>query len=241
MDLYEREPLILLLGAFIYGAIPSILFSLLMFNSETSLLQIVIIEEVTKLFLVLVYMIVHQDEVDNWIDAALYGSMVGLGFGFSENLVYLFMSDSLVTTFFIRCIIFGFMHPLWCIISSTGVGTRRTLPIISGLALSICLHYGHNLLALSNSPILTIVLYASVSISILLLITVGWNYQKRVLSNYLEKVKCKYISNLILDSKDEELLHIAMEGAQGYIEGNHEKSNEYLEKLNKLLDSKYGI
>lgn len=241
MDLYEREPISLLLWAFLYGAIPSIFISLIMFNESTSLLQVAITEEITKLLLVLIYMIAHDDEVDNWIDAALYGAMVGLGFGFSENLVYLFLYKNIINTLLIRVIIFGLMHPIWTLIASIGVGSRRTIPIITGIVISISLHYFHNVLALSNNEWATIILYLSVAIGVLFVISYGWNYQRKVLSNYLSKFKGKYISDLILASNDKELLHIAMEAAQAYLESKYTKSDEYLKDLNKLLKQNYNI
>lgn len=109
LDRYEREPLLTMLGAFLWGAIiaiPPTLFierglngALLgLFGAHGVAVGLTraaaqasvagVTEELIKGAGLLLLMLVLRDEFDNVTDGVIYGALVGAGFAMVENLVY---------------------------------------------------------------------------------------------------------------------------------------------------------
>jgi len=109
LDRYEREPPLLLIGAFLWGAliaIPPTLFferslnALLLAHAQGSsiaaqLAQAVlqagmagVVEEVMKGVGLLLLLLIFRDEFDNVTDGLLYGALIGAGFALVENYIY---------------------------------------------------------------------------------------------------------------------------------------------------------
>jgi RsiW-degrading membrane proteinase PrsW (M82 family) len=176
LDRWEKEPFPLLLAAFCWGAVPSILFALvaqLVFGSppppeggEVSLMSELydasflapLTEELVKAFGVfLIFRIFHR-EVDSVLDGLVYGSMVGFGFSAVENAFY-FMGQpdagSLLLLFFLRAFIFGMLHALFTGLFGVGLALGKFSgnpfgklfwPAL-GLGLAMATHALHNYFA----------------------------------------------------------------------------------------------
>src|SRR5690606_32361043 len=104
-DQYEKEPFWLLSAAFLWGAVPSIIFAYI-FNTTLSLpiylilgesyaadaatatLIAPIVEESFKGIILLGIFVLWRHEIDSPLDGIIYGAMVGLGFGMVENVYY---------------------------------------------------------------------------------------------------------------------------------------------------------
>jgi RsiW-degrading membrane proteinase PrsW (M82 family) len=115
-DRYEREPLVTLLGAFVWGAIIAIPPSLVFEHSLNTLLVARlagnsgaaamlayaggqaavagVTEELVKGAGLLLLLVGLRDEFDNVTDGVLYGLLIGAGFAVVENFVYLALSPS---------------------------------------------------------------------------------------------------------------------------------------------------
>lgn len=176
LDRWEKEPFPLLLAAFFWGAVPSILFALvaqLVFGSppapegsEVSLLSELydasflapLTEELVKAFGVfLIFRIFHR-EVDSVLDGLIYGSMVGFGFSAVENIFYFAGqadAGSLIFLFFLRAFIFGMLHALFTGLFGVGLalGKFSSNPLgkvfwpVIGLGAAMATHSLHNYFA----------------------------------------------------------------------------------------------
>jgi RsiW-degrading membrane proteinase PrsW (M82 family) len=173
IDRYEKEPLKYIVAAFLWGAIPAIFLGLILetvfafpieaiFGLTTQAGQFInigilapIIEEVVKGIAVEMIYLWRRREFDGWIDGIVYGSTVGFGFAYVENVLYLSQTSSMsewATLFFLRVIVLGFMHGFWTSLTGIGFGVARGLKhdfakavsIAVGLALAIIGHMLHN-------------------------------------------------------------------------------------------------
>lgn len=109
LDRYEREPLLTMLGAFLWGAIIAIpptlsieqalngaLIHLLGANGDAFALMRAAIEassagvaeELAKGAGLLLLLFILRDEFDNVTDGVIYGALIGAGFAMVENFVY---------------------------------------------------------------------------------------------------------------------------------------------------------
>lgn len=142
VDRWEKEPFPLMLAAFAWGAVPSILFAVIAqtvfgISTESSGLMgqlydasflAPLTEELVKAAgVVLIFRIFHR-EVDSVLDGLIYGSMVGFGFSAVENVFY-FMGQpdapSLLFLFFLRAFIFGMLHALFTGLFGVGLALGR--------------------------------------------------------------------------------------------------------------------
>ena len=149
LDRYEKEPPWLLTLAFLWGAIPAAIFSVLMelaldipiaavggetlaANLASVSLSAPLIEESAKGIALVGLVIVFTSEFDDVMDGIVYGAMIGFGFAFTENLFGYFIPiltaegiGSGVTNIFLRTIVFGFNHAFWTGITGAAVGYAR--------------------------------------------------------------------------------------------------------------------
>lgn len=177
LDRWEREPFPLLLAAFLWGAVPSILFALVSQlilgavptgaeGSEVSLTSELydasfiapLTEELVKGFGVLLIFVIFHREIDSVLDGLIYGSMVGFGFAAVENIFYFAGQEdagSLIVLFFIRAFIFGMMHALFTGLTGVGLALGRFSPNgflkvlwpVLGLGAAMATHGLHNYFA----------------------------------------------------------------------------------------------
>ncbi len=151
-DRYEKEPLGLLIVAFLWGAIPAALFSLiaqLIFDIPISAfasyggvgadflfagLIAPITEEPFKGLALLLLLLFFRREIDSPLDGILYGGLVGFGFAATENLLY-FLGElgssglgGLMEMAFLRAVLFGLNHALFTGCTGLGIALARTSP-----------------------------------------------------------------------------------------------------------------
>jgi RsiW-degrading membrane proteinase PrsW (M82 family) len=177
LDRFEAEPTGLLLFAFGWGAAVATLIAILVNSTSVALLKASggditpaavviapIVEETSKGLAVLLVFLYRRREFDGVIDGIVYAGMAGIGFAFTENVLYLgrALSDSgvdgLAVTFVLRCVFGPFAHPLFTMATGVGFGvavtTRkrwlRTAAPVLGWLLAVTLHGLWNLSAIAG-------------------------------------------------------------------------------------------
>lgn len=174
-DRYEREPVALGIGAFLWGALPAVAIALLLESalgipsafSGSALVQDVfassgiapLVEEMAKGIGLLLILLLGRAEFDDLLDGILYGALVGFGFGATENVLY-FMSALLDAgwaswgfTVFLRAVVFGLNHAFFTAFTGAGIGIARAAGAgwvrrcapWIGLGLAMLFHSLHNL------------------------------------------------------------------------------------------------
>jgi RsiW-degrading membrane proteinase PrsW (M82 family) len=174
-DRYEKEPTALLAAAFLWGAIPAIILSLVFqilldipiseFTDPASASLIgasvvaPITEEVFKAGALALLLLFFHKEIDSAFDGIIYGCMAGLGFAAVENLLYLGVEafesgvGGVAMLGLLRVLIFGLNHPLFTGLTGLGIAMARTsrnwaVKISApfvGLGLAMLAHATHNL------------------------------------------------------------------------------------------------
>jgi RsiW-degrading membrane proteinase PrsW (M82 family) len=144
VDRYEKEPVILLSGVFLFGAVIAagaafIINTLLglgvfLFTQSqattdltTGALIAPIVEESLKAVAILIVFLVFSQEFDSILDGIVYASIVALGFAATENVFYIYRYgfleqgyQGLLGIVFIRVVLVGWQHPFYT--SFTGIG-----------------------------------------------------------------------------------------------------------------------
>jgi protease PrsW len=181
LDLYEREPISLVLGAFLWGAVAATTLGALAnigwgaviarsLNPEFAARWVPALtapwtEEILKAIgVVLIYLIARR-EIDDIMDGFVYGAMVGLGFAVIENVFYFIAvfggeTQGVLIGFFLRVIASGlYGHVLYTGLSGMGIAyfTRRRGDASLGKRIAVAVGlFGIAVLAhfLWNSPLL---------------------------------------------------------------------------------------
>lgn len=149
LDRYEKEPVWLLALAFLWGAVPAAILSVLLelffdasilaLSSEGMVATLAsvsvsapLVEESAKGVAILGLVFLFPREFDDVLDGIVYGAMIGFGFALSENLFAYFLpilsSEGLeagLTNIFLRTIVFGFNHAFWTGVLGAAVGYAR--------------------------------------------------------------------------------------------------------------------
>jgi RsiW-degrading membrane proteinase PrsW (M82 family) len=147
LDRYEPEPRSLLIlglgwGAFVAtsGALVLQLGDSLIFQSTESFSATVVApftEEAAKGLFILLLLFFRRHELDGVLDGIVYAGMVGIGFAFTENILYLmsaYMGDDqqsggfggAVGLFIVRCVFSPFAHPFFTAFTGIGIGLAVT-------------------------------------------------------------------------------------------------------------------
>jgi RsiW-degrading membrane proteinase PrsW (M82 family) len=148
LDLYEREPIPLLIAAFIWGAVAATTLSAIgnagwgvvvarvggpEFAARwTAALTAPFVEEILKGLGVVLIVLIARDEVDDVMDGFVYGALCGLGFAVVEDVFYfvaVFGGDvgGVLEGFFVRVIASGlYSHVLYTGLVGMAVGTVIT-------------------------------------------------------------------------------------------------------------------
>jgi RsiW-degrading membrane proteinase PrsW (M82 family) len=175
LDRHEKEPLGLAAAAFLWGAVPAIVVSLiaellldvplvalgegLTYEMVSSSLVAPIVEEVIKAIALLGIFYFWRHEFDNVLDGIIYGSLVGFGFAMMEDLFYSLSSlsesgwGSWGMVLFLRTILFGLNHAFFTALTGIGLGYarlarerwKRWLAPLVGLGAAVTFHAIHNL------------------------------------------------------------------------------------------------
>ncbi|KQZ67526.1 PrsW family intramembrane metalloprotease [Nocardioides sp. Root151] len=206
LDRYEPEPKTLLALGLAWGAFVATFLALVVqgvggfvggWSNEASLAIVApLSEEFTKgLFLVLL-LVWRRQEFDGILDGIVYAGMVGIGFAFTENILYLTAAyngteggapgglPGLGATFVVRCIVSPFAHPLFTAMTGIGIGLAvssrstavRILGPVVGYALAVGLHAawnGSTLLA-NGAGFFGVYLLVMIPVFVLLVVLAVW-------------------------------------------------------------------
>ena len=148
LDRYEPEPRSLLVTGLAWGAFVATLLALVLqglgglvagFTDEQSLAVVSpVTEEATKGLFLLLLLLWRRNELDGVLDGIVYAGMVGIGFAFTENILYLAAAyngttstgpggiEELGFSFLLRCVASPFAHPLFTTFTGIGVGIAIT-------------------------------------------------------------------------------------------------------------------
>jgi RsiW-degrading membrane proteinase PrsW (M82 family) len=184
LDRYEHEPKLLLAAAFLWGALVATVIASI-FNDLIGLVLVrlvgkdlsevvtasavaPVVEETAKGFalLLLIWMVRH--EFDNVLDGIVYGSLIGIGFAMTENILYFgraIQAGGLLAlggSFYGRVVLGGLGHALYTGTTGAGIGyaretTRRWLIAIivpGAYILAILQHATWNFLGATLVPML---------------------------------------------------------------------------------------
>jgi RsiW-degrading membrane proteinase PrsW (M82 family) len=179
LDRYEPEPRSLLLlglgwGAFIATSAAIFLqaFDAFAFGpteATQSVLVAPLTEEAAKGLFILLLLLYRRAELDGILDGIVYAGMVGVGFAFTENILYLTQAyvgedgrtggiEDAVGLFVLRGIGAPFAHPFFTAFTGIGIGIavtsrgrwlRRAAPVI-GFAFAVGAHAAWNAALLIN-------------------------------------------------------------------------------------------
>jgi len=170
MDRYDREPIGLLLGNFLWGAIGAIffgvLFSLLLSASlgASDIIGVVLIAPVSEEIMKGVFLLwtVRDRRFDNITDGVVYGMAIGLGFGMTENFLYFLGAstpEEWVFLVIVRTIYTVIMHAMATGILGAFFGLTKfgrpamRWPLrVLGLLLAIFIHFFWNYSVSINNP-----------------------------------------------------------------------------------------
>jgi RsiW-degrading membrane proteinase PrsW (M82 family) len=174
VDRYEKEPAGLLAAAFLWGAIPAVLFALaarLFFRLPADLLGratlealrtglvVPLVEETLKGVAVLWIAWRHRLEFDNVLDGIIYGAMAGFGFAMTGNtLSYLgsflqYGFAGLGSRVYVEGFLYGLNQAMYTAVFGAAVGYARlaqkrwhrwAIPTL-GFGLAVGTHALHNL------------------------------------------------------------------------------------------------
>jgi len=149
LDRYEKEPVSLLAGVFIWGAVISSGFAFLIntilslgiylaTNSETATklttgsLVAPFVEETLKGFAVLLVFLIFKNEFDSVLDGIIYSAITALGFAATENIYYIYYYGyiengwgGLFGLALIRTILVGWQHPFYTAFFGIGLAIAR--------------------------------------------------------------------------------------------------------------------
>jgi protease PrsW len=152
LDRYEKEPLWLLAMAFLWGAIPAAILSVvveliidipiyavggesLIANLASYSVNAPLVEETAKGIALLGLMLAFRREFDDVLDGIIYGAMIGFGFAFSEDLFAYFLPimsqeglQAGLVNILLRAVVFGFNHALWTATIGAAMGYARLCP-----------------------------------------------------------------------------------------------------------------
>lgn len=149
-DRYEKEPVPLLIAAFLWGAIPSIVLALifeiildipivaispnqLTYDLLGASVVAPLVEEGVKALALLTLLIILHHHIDSPMDGLIYGGIVGFGFAAVENLFYLFGAyveggvGGVLFLAFLRAGLFGLNHAMYT--GFTGLGIALSLEV----------------------------------------------------------------------------------------------------------------
>ncbi len=173
-DRYEKEPLGLLVAAFLWGALPAIIFSLIAeialgipisYFVDPIAAELIggavvapIVEEAFKGIALLLLLLFFRREIDSPLDGIVYGGLVGFGFAAVENVFYFASAlvesglDGLAFLTVMRAFLFGLNHALFTGLTGLGLALARTSPSwlvkisapVAGLSLGMMAHAIHN-------------------------------------------------------------------------------------------------
>ena len=149
IDRYEKEPVGLLAVAFLWGAGPAALLSIVLevalavpvsaLGPDSLLGRLLsasvgapIIEETAKGIALIFLLLVVPKAFDGMLDGIVFGAMIGFGFAMTEDIVAYFVPimtqhglGAGLINIFLRTVVFGFNHAFWTGLFGATVGYTR--------------------------------------------------------------------------------------------------------------------
>lgn len=144
LDRYEPEPKRLLVYGLLWGAFVATAAAIVLggiggvFVPVTDHVSLAVVapvtEEASKGLFLLLLLWWRRAELDGILDGIVYAGMVGIGFAFTENILYLAAAyngtsglgpgglPEVTATFVVRCLLSPFAHPLFTAFTGIGVG-----------------------------------------------------------------------------------------------------------------------
>lgn len=144
VDRYEKEPVVLLGGVFLWGAIIAagaafivnsfVGLGIYMFTGSQAFTELStasaiapVIEEALKGMACLLVFLFFRHEFDSILDGIVYAAITAIGFAATENIYYIYTYgfqengvNGILYMFFVRVILVGWQHPFFT--SFTGIG-----------------------------------------------------------------------------------------------------------------------
>lgn len=178
LDRYEPEPRFLLGSGLAWGAFVATAAAIVLqgvggifagFDDVQNIAVVApVVEEATKGAFLVLLLWWRRAELDGMLDGIVYAGMVGVGFAFVENILYLAAAhngtdglgpggtEALTATFVVRCLVSPFAHPLFTAFTGIGVGLAvgsrttggRWLALATGYSLAVIAHMLWNSAAL---------------------------------------------------------------------------------------------
>lgn len=179
LDRFEAEPTRYLLFAFLWGALVSVVVAFVL-NTAGMLVLLQadwtdpmatgavylapVTEETLKGLGILLVFLARRREFDGIVDGVVYAGLIGAGFAFSENVLYLgnayteYGSEGLTATFIVRGLMGPFAHPLFTACIGVGIGIAvasrsrrvRVVAVVVGWLCAMVLHGIWNFSALAG-------------------------------------------------------------------------------------------
>ena len=170
LDRYEPEPTRLLVVAFAWGALVATGAALVVQSIDqvlngsneqwSAVVMAPLTEEAAKGFFVVLMLWLRRHVIDGLVDALVYAGLVGVGFAFTENILYFAGAytggpdfgpggiESATALFVLRGIFSPFAHPLFTSATALGVAlalSRRSLLVrvlapVGGYAVAVLMH-----------------------------------------------------------------------------------------------------
>lgn len=219
LDRYEPEPKTLLLLGLLWGAFVATAAAIVIdgvggvlagIDDDTSLAIVApLTEEATKGFFLLLLLWWRRAELDGVLDGLVYAGMVGVGFAFTENVLYLAAAydgtdgtapgglAGVTATFVVRCLFSPFAHPLFTAFTGIGMGLAiasrnravRVLAPIGGYLCAVLAHGVWNastLYGFGGFVLVYAVLMLPVFIGLVCLAVWARGYERRMLTAALQ-------------------------------------------------------
>ncbi|MFC7493910.1 MULTISPECIES: PrsW family intramembrane metalloprotease [unclassified Nocardioides] len=217
LDRYEPEPRSLLAAGLLWGGFVATAAAIVLQGiggvmagfTEGQTLEVVapVTEEASKGLFLILLLWWRRAELDGVLDGIVYAGMVGVGFAFTENILYLAAAyngtdglgpggiEAVTTTFVLRCVISPFAHPLFTTFIGIGVGLAvssrgagRVAWPLAGYACAVVAHAVWNTstaYGLGNFALAYVVLMAPALISVICLAVWSRRSEQRMLASAL--------------------------------------------------------
>ena len=215
LDRYEPEPRSLLAAGLVWGAVVATAGALVVqgvggwvggFDDRQMLAGVApVTEEATKGLFLLLLLWWRRNELDGILDGIVYAGMVGVGFAFTENILYLAAAyngtdglgpggtEAITGTFVVRCLFSPFAHPLFTTFTGIGVGLavasrsglgRMLLPL-AGYVVAVAAHATWNsstLMGVDSFAVVYLTLMAPAFVAVVLLAVWVRRSERRMLT-----------------------------------------------------------